>query len=340
MKSLRILIMDDEIFQKDNNPSIQAEERLKEAGHLVDTTDKMSDVLSSIKSRYYDIYILDVDMSFVDDEIDSGKNSGTTIGKVLRERNSFYNIIIFSARGRVRDWFSAANHHFQGYIYKLGTSDEDDGVEKLENHIKELSTAKVDHALSMKQPRYDNKALLYYHPDTPAEKISLDNIKNILNEMLPGVEVEVCTKLTDMKERINSNYAIVLLFHAMFQDSDQTIQNIKEIFSHQPEPHIIVGLDSSSGEGEEANRNSILNLVNARPFKMLDLNQPAAENELKQMIFAALQWYGKYEIFDYPDEFEEFLGYPLTEDDLEAIKGAEDYYDDDIDEDMEEDFME
>jgi len=334
MKPLRILIMDDEINRGDNNPSIQAEERLKEMGHLVETTEKMSDVLSSIKNRYYDIYILDVDMSFVDDEIDSSKNSGTTIGKVLRERNSFYNIIIFSARGRVWDWFSAANHHFQGYIYKGGSYNEDDGVEKLAEHIKELSEVKIDYTLSMNKYHYENKVMIYYHPDTPVEKISLDNIRNILDELLPGAEVEVCTKLAEVKERINANYALVLMFHSMFQDITKTTEDIKEIFSHQPFPHIIVGIDSSAGWGEEANRNTILNLVNAHPFKMLDLNQPAAENELKQMIVAALEWYGKHEIFEYPNEFQNFYGYPLTDDDLEAIKGAEDYYDD-IEEDIE-----
>ena len=335
MKPLRILIMDDEIYRGDNNPSIRAEERLKEMGHLVETTDKMSEVLSSIKNRYYDVYILDVDMSFVDDKIDSDISSGTTIGKVLRERNSFYNIIVFSARGRVWDWFSAANYHFQGYIYKGGSYNEDDGVEKLAEHIKELSAAKKDHILTMDRHPYENKALIYYHPDTPVEKISLDNINNILNEVLPDVEVEICTKLTEVKEKINSNYAIVLMFHAMFKDRTKTMVDIKEIFSRQPYPHIIVGVDSSAGWGEEANRNTILNLVNAHPFKMLDLNQPAAENQLKQMIVAALEWYGKYEIFEYPTELQDFYGYPLTGDDLEAIKGAEDYYDDIEDEDME-----
>lgn len=337
MKPLRILIMDDEIYRADGNPSIRAEERLKEVGHLVETTDKMSDVLKSIKARYFDIYVLDVDMSFVEDVIDYKNNSGTTIGKVLRERNSFYNIIIFSAKGRVSDWFSAANHHFQGYIYKAGDG-KVGGVDKLVTHIKELSSVKFDHILSMDQPRYENKALIYYHPKTPVEKISLDNIKNILNEVLPKAEVDVCTKLSAVKDKINSNYAVVLLFHAMFQDSSETLKNITEIFLQQPFPHIIVGVDSSFGDkGEEANRNNILNLVNAHPFKMLDLHQPAAENELKQMIVSALQWYGKHEIFEYPNELQEYYGYPLTDDDLEAIKGAEDYYDDFEDENIEED---
>jgi hypothetical protein len=318
--------MDDEIYNDDNNPSIQAEKMLRDAGHLVETTDRMTDVLKSIKGRYYDIYILDVDMSFVKDEIDNKDNTGTTIGKLLRERNSFYNIIIFSAKGRAQDWFAAANYHFQGYVYKLGINEEE-GVEKLVEHINKLSMVNVSPTLSMDQPCYENKALIYYHPDTPVEKISLDNIEDILNEVLPGVRVEVCTKLDEVKDRIDSNYAVALMFHKMFRDSTKTILDIKEILSFQPSPHFIIGVDSSAESGDEANRNNILNLVNAHPFKMLDLNQPAAESELKRMIIAALEWHSKYEIFEYPNELQEFIEYPLTEDDLKAMKGAEDYYD-------------
>lgn len=322
MDKLRILIMDDEIYAQDNNPSIQAEEKLKSLGHSVETTDKMSVVLSSIKNRFFDVYVLDVDMSFVKDEIEDA--NGAKIGKILRERNSFYNIVVFSARGGVKDWFTAANYHFQGYIYK-----GDNGVEELADHISTLSKSQHNITFDLGKNQYNNAALVYYNPKTPAAKISLDNAKNVIDEFLPGANIEVCDKLSVMKRKIPEKPAIALLFHAMFKDSSKTINDLREIFKCQPFPHIIVAVDSShAAENEESNRSSILNLVNTRPFKMLDLNQPAPEETLKQMIKSALEWYGKDEIFEYPEDYKEFYGYPLSSEDIEAIQGANEYYDD------------
>ncbi len=325
MEQLRILIMDDEIYAGDNNPSIQAEEQLKSLGHHVETTDKMSVVLSSVKNRYFDVYVLDVDMSFVKDEIEEA--NGTTIGKILRERNSFYNILIFSARGGVKDWFTAANYHFQGYIYK-----GDNGVDRLAKHISAIARSKKKLDFSLEKNEYNNRAIVYYNPKTPAGKISLENVKKIINDVLPGADISVHEKLSDMKDNINKQKpAIALMLHGMFQDSEKTIQLLTEIMGNQPFPHIIIAVDSNhGGTGAEANQSAILNLVNARPFKLLDISQPASEEILRKMVAGALEWYGKDEIFEYPGDFKEFYGYPLSSDDLETIKGADDY-DDDLD---------
>lgn len=321
MEKLRIIIMDDEIYANDGNASIQAEEELKALGHIVDTTDKMSDVLSGIKNKYYDVYILDVDMSFVDDEI-KGAN-GATIGRVMRERNSFYNIIVFSARGEVHDWFTAANYHFQGYIFK-----GNDGVKNLVEHISNISVdKKID--ISFKKPENDNSVLIYYNPKTPSEKLSLDNIKNIINKTIPNSKVFVFNKLIDLKTKLSSSRpALVLMFHSMFLDSETTYMHLKDILIKQPFPNIIVGVDSSFGAGsEESNRGPILKIVNLHPFKFLDINMSNVEEELKRMIKNAIDWYGKIEIFDYPDDFNDYYGKPLDEDDLNAIRGADDYFD-------------
>ncbi len=109
--------MDDEIFSDDMNPSIQAAQRLKEDGHWVDVTDRMSEVLAGIQKKYYDVYVLDIDMSYVKDDIENER--GSSIGRVLRQCSSLTNIVVFSARGEIPDWFTQLTITFKDTCTKV-----------------------------------------------------------------------------------------------------------------------------------------------------------------------------------------------------------------------------
>lgn len=309
---LRILMMDDEINSKNDNPATQALEKLKEDGHEVETTETMSKVLTSLKEKYFDVYVLDIDMSFVTDERITDA-TGSDIGKILKERDSMSKIVVFSARGGVQDWFTAANYHFDGYIYK-----GDNGVEKLSKQIEKISQEKSSVSLEFSRPKQENRVLLYYHESTPKEKIEIKTIKDLIEKYMPSAEIEECNNLKEMKKLAEKESGLGLMFHSMFKDHSETIQTLEEIMKLQPEPHMIVGIN-----GDPSDRNAILNLVNLKPFRLIDLNQPNIPEKIENGIKDAVLWYGKDEIFEYPKEYFDLYGYPLSEEEFEAIQGTD-----------------
>ncbi len=317
MRSLKILIMDDEIFANDQNPAIQAAQRLLEEGHLVQVTDRMSEVLGGLQKKFFDVYVLDIDMSLVQD-IDNA--SGSNVGRALRKFSSLTNIVVFSARGEVPDWFTAANYHFQGYVFK-----GDDGVENLARHIRELAERPIP------VPRFDlgeleppSRVLVYRHPSL-GERFAPERIRPWIQAVYPDAEIHVCTQLQEVVD-FQQECGCILLLHTMFRDQESTWSDLERIFGRQPRPHVIVAVDSS-GDTPQTHRGTILNLVNRHPFRLLDLADPRFESSLQQAIERSRFWYGRQEVFEYPEEFRDRIGMPLTAEDVALIREQDERFD-------------
>ena len=148
----KILLMDDEVGEDIKNPPTIALTKLKEEGFTVKETKNMSDVIEWSRKEYFDLYILDIDMSNIDDEYktkgldedlnEDNKRNGSTVAEVLRRISSLKNIVMFSAQGKPKDWLKAANFHFQHYVHKNseveGSGIEGSGIEELLEVVNEI----------------------------------------------------------------------------------------------------------------------------------------------------------------------------------------------------------
>jgi len=313
MKSLKILVMDDEIYANDLNPAILAVERLRQDGHSVETTDRMSVVLNSLKSRHFDVYVLDIDMSAVVDELQDA--NGATIGKVLRQWSAFSNIVVFSARGEAPHWFASANYHFQGYVFK-----GDRGVDELSAHIAQLASQTVHMDFSLEKCALPRDLVIYRHESLPSTVLPWQRIRELCHRVFPDPVLHECTRLQEVQDALKTDPACVLLLHTMFRDQETTWADLDVILAVQPTPQVIIGVDSGAGGAPESNRGVILQLVNRHPFRLVDLTQSDCEVTLETSLAAARLWYARQEIFEYPTDFQDFVGHPLSAEDLEAIR--------------------
>lgn len=321
MKELKILFMDDEIYKEESNPAIKGSKALKELGYIVKETDKMSEVLDSYYKEYHDIYVLDIDMSGVED-IDG---NGTKIGEVLRRLNSISKIVMFSARGTIDDWFAAANYHFQAYVHK-----RDHGVEKLIQKIGEAKDLDQSVNFSLEQYEPGNKVLLYYRENP---NLGLDKVSKVIKAQIKNPEITQTESLDDtLKILENLNPALIVFVHDMFTNDKETFETLEKILSVQPQPNAIFLLN-----GTDRAIGSILEIVNLRPFRLLNTNKPNIEEQFSQSIQDALTWYGKQEIFEFPNkEAEEGLvRYPLTPEEIDLIKDDHILDTDDMEEELE-----
>lgn len=298
--AFRILFMDDEV-----NVTGQAQlayETLKEAGYQINKCERMSPVLDSYYQEHYHLYILDIDMQKVEDVIGG---TGMTVGEILKRLNSMSEVLIFSALGQVDDWFEAANYHFRGYVYK------GEGAARLLERVDSIREEyDIKPSFSLKDDeRGNDQALIYWGQQ---DRVQRDQVTALVEEK--GLEPVYYDKLNEVLEAFKTtSYALILFFSSKLSGRLATMNKIRELIDQEPKPHVIVSV-----EGEEEDRESILSIVNMRPFRFFNLYWGNYIERLDEGIDAALTWYGREEVYAFP-EHERLVHTPISEEEMEEI---------------------
>ncbi|HOD55193.1 MAG TPA: response regulator [Candidatus Cloacimonadota bacterium] len=282
-KDFRILFLDDEVYKHDGNPAEIAHEAIKEAGYNIEVVDKMSDVIDAYYKNYYHLYILDIDMSKVSDNFEG---NGATVGEVLRRLSSISKVVVYSGAGRVNDWVKSANFHFYYYVQK---EESDSKLLSIIDEVFQSTTTQSIKIPSFESIEHDNKILVYYaecqiekeylnsHLESPQYFDSLDTLKTALDSSKPKLIVIM------MQEVVKT-----------FKGPD-IISTINQLTAYQPVPNVIFCLDASQ------EKPTILDVVNARPFRIVNIESSNFEKEFQEAVDKALFWFGENEIFDLPE---------------------------------------
>jgi len=280
--SLSILFMDDE---PSNDIISNARERLSAQGFEVDFVSTMSAAIEAYYEKFYDIFILDIDMSHLADD-----QEGDGV-KVLKRFVSLHNqtkVILFSGAGTVQHWFAAANAHCFGYIAKDQQQGELDSIDLLIEKIKTTINTPVTtkNKTSLPPP---SKVLLI-SDDAELSELSSTLVNKTLGDnwstqiMTPEQWAE--------NPPSNDQYGIIACLQARFSTRARVQHQLATLLASTPSPQTIIACD-----GLDAERNSILFIANHHPFRMVDLQHPQWQQFFTDTLMAAVNWYGKQEIF-------------------------------------------
>lgn len=278
--SISVLLMDDE----PTSPIIQATVQiLKEEGFEVDLVETMSQAVESYYQRFYDVFVLDIDMSHRPDD-----QEGDGI-KVLKRFISLHNqtrVIIFSGAGTVPHWFEAANAHCFAYVAK----DESDSIDLLSAHIRSAVETRRKSRSVLRKEKYPRKALLYCRDELLKERAG-SIIKKGLGDQWKVVPFDSLETTVEVLSK-PSDFGIVVLLQDIFSTDPTVQENLRKILSIGLKPHVIVGC-----QGKDEYRPSILYIANLHPFRMINLLHDRWMDQLQEALKSAHSWYGRNEIF-------------------------------------------
>ncbi|MCK6510126.1 response regulator [Myxococcota bacterium] len=279
----RVLLMDDEIA---SSPLLkQTVQALREAGFDVTETDRMSAAMDAFYQSYYHIFILDIDMSFVED-IQNG--DGSDVARFFRALDSETNVIFFSARGKIRHWFAAANYHLFGYVFK---SDGPDPIQKLVDLAQQAATTKPPHSSLLRKPSPPQRAMLYL--PSSLQSVSAQDLQRWTQEALPSWEIVSFSEAPDAALQLEQSprtWGLVIAASDSFSTRPRQIGPIRQLCRPDLQPHTIYACC-----GIENNKDAILDLVNAHPFRFLDLLDTDFSSQFTQAILDAVRLYGLQE---------------------------------------------
>lgn len=279
-----ILFMDDEPHSESVEIAVS---RLEEEGYEVDLVQSMSEAIEAYYQKYYEIFILDIDMSHVQD---NQEGDGVQVLKHFVALHNKTRVILFSGAGTVEHWFAAANAHCYAYIAK----DEPDYTEKLVQWVSQGIAGQ-----SLREPEIVSKAdctarLLCYCEQEVWKDIVRQKISSAL-----GADWEIIYKdsLEDVQDSLKENshdFGLVLLVKEIFELWPEDKEQIQDIFSYGPKPQVIT---ACRGGKESELRSSILFLANNHPFRMINIDEVNWSEKLEDNLKQAVLWYGRREIF-------------------------------------------
>lgn len=306
-RPISILLMDDEI----DSPVIQAAiQHLNNQGFEVDIAQTMSEAIEAYYQHYYDVFILDIDMSMMaDDQEGDGIN-------VLKRFISLHNqtrVIMYSAAGKSPHWVAATNAHCFAYVHK----GEKDALQHLSDLIHSSLTPDTLPALVDKTPPLS--VLLF------AENDQLKSTaKSVIETSLgPDWHIQAVKSLTDAGQAVSESntFGAIVILKPFFKMRAEERQLMEKLLSKSPFPQVIVGC-----EARDEYQSAILYLANHHPFRLLDVSKDDWHTALEQALKAALTWYGRREIFQADPNAIRRLNINLPDDILE------DWTEDDVDE--------
>ena len=287
-EKFKIAFMDDEIFNDGEPIPNMAFKSLKKDGYDVTPFNKMSDLLEVFKQQFFDLYILDIDMSQMDDKLNDEDKNGISVGEILKMLSSLSNIVVFSARGVVDDMINAANYHFYKYIHKSS------GIEVLKNTIVEIEKKQDYSAIDFFVNEIEeNRALLYYRKN---DYISEKDIQAELDKHFDFIDTSY--KLDQAIALKNENqYSTILLVSDEFPNRKSITEQL--IALNDGDENLIFVLYSEATDTDEK---YIIPLVNLNPFRILNLRWDDKIKKLNEFIKKAILWYGRNEIFEFPPQ--------------------------------------
>ena len=281
-RTVNVLFMDDEIHDSDAATVNEAIQALKKSGYEVYITDKMSDAVEAFQQEYYDVFILDIDMHKIADIFQNRR--GTMVADIFKSLDNDSAVIIYSAAATVEDLYIVANSHVSGYIYK----NEDNAIEKLVRMTNKAALT-ADQNLILPQPRKHGTILI---ADTGLNSFSAEALNGMVSQA-GDFHMQICP-LDEMAERFSKsdNYAAGVILTEKISTRPGNIRHLDGIFSLQPFPNMIVGYPGKS------NRDPVLfYLINARPFRLIDLLRERSDRNISKAIRQAALWYGGNETF-------------------------------------------
>ncbi|MBK1645482.1 hypothetical protein CKO25_12675 [Thiocapsa imhoffii] len=276
-----ILFMDDE---PNSDIVSHAVERLRASGFCVDVIETLGEAVVACYHRYYQVFILDIDMSHqvVDEDGD-----GVQVLKGLMALHNQTRVILFSGAGTVDHWFQAANAHCHAYIHKLD-QDPDTGAESIERLLSAVRGA--IHTWTdpgTLTPGVPPARLLLVGDDVGLNASARQAVEDALGADWVVDEQPLSPDL----ELDPSTYGGMLILQPQFKMRSRVREALTRLLALTPTPQCIVGC-----EGREEFRPSILDLANRHPFRLIDLLHPSWEKQLRDALQSACEWYGQTEI--------------------------------------------
>lgn len=314
---ITVLFMDDEPA---NDIIVNALERLREKGFEVDFVSTMSAAIEAYYQKFYDVFVLDIDMSHLPDE-----QEGDGV-KVLKRFISLHNqtkVILFSGAGTVQHWFAAANAHCFGYIGKDQQDGDLDSIDLLINNIKAAATTPNQTHQKNQPLAITQQALLI--SDDP---ILAEQAHTLVSTTLGADWTTKIITPDELAETLSagSQLGVVAWLQTEFSTRARVKEQLDSIFKGAPYPHTVIACN-----GADELRPSILYIANQHPFRMVDLQNPQWQQLFAEALQAAANWYGKQEIFiadadtlsrihiTLPEDMQAVWHDDLSEDDLDAL---------------------
>ncbi|WP_341325713.1 response regulator [Methylotuvimicrobium sp. KM2] len=312
-----VLFMDDEPA---NEIIVNARERMQEHGFEVDFVCTMSSAIEAYYQKYYDVFILDIDMSHLPDD-----QEGDGV-KVLKRFISLHNqtkVIMFSGAGTVQHWFAAANAHCFAYIAKDQQEGEKDAIDLLIDAIQAAAdeTGKPP-VRSVAQSTPQCALLIGQDPALLAQA------QNVLSDTLGASWSTQTTAPEALTETLSdeSKFGLIAWIQHEFSTKAKVKDQLKYMLDKAPTPQTIIACD-----GNDKYRPIILYMANRHPFRMLDLQHPQWQREFAEALKKAADWYGNTEIVNIdpdalsrihitlPEDIADVWSEPLSEEELDDL---------------------
>jgi hypothetical protein len=284
-----ILFMDDEAHDSTAVVVHQAVQALRARGYEVTVVDRMSDAIDAFYSRFYRVFVLDIDMSRAADALSQGGERGTRVAEVYRALDNGAAVVLFSARGMAEDWFRVGNRHVFGYVHK----GEQGAIDRLLALVEKASAADP-RGLRLPSPRRSGSVLVCsLGASRFAEADLADRVRTA------GAFTARFCALPEMADELaREDFTAALLVADRFETRPAVQASIDAVCARQPRPQVVVAC-----EGAEANMASVLHLVNARPFRLINLLAADAGAALTAAVRDAAYWYGGNECFPAEPEY-------------------------------------
>jgi CheY-like chemotaxis protein len=287
-KNVSVLFMDDEISDGTAIMVSDAAEALKSQGYDVDSVDTMSAAIDAFYHKFYKVFVLDIDMSKVDDLLSRNQRRGSHVAEIYRGLDNHCAVIMYSARGTVEDWFRVGNRHIFGYVHKNSSH----SVEEL---VQMVGRAVTTTAFQIELPTPRSGDVLVARTGSPA--LSASALVQLVEKA--GAFTAITCTMAEMPERLaQGDFAAGLLVADQFSTRPLVLETIDRICAIQPRPQIVIGC-----EGREESEESLLHLVNARPFRLVNLLAADAGQVLGEAVHTAAAWYGGNECFPVESEY-------------------------------------
>lgn len=287
--SISILFMDDE---PTNTVIINALDRLNDQGFDVDYVSNMSSAIEAYYNKFYDVFVLDIDMAECPD---GEEGDGVTVLKRFISLHNQTKVIMFSGKGSVQHWFDSTNAHCFGYVPKQdkrkGPNGKDiDSIDILIETIQSAVDMNKPFSIAGTDTNIPKRALIVSDEDS-----LLSEVDDIIKQELGG---EWNNNLLMTKDLLASTddlsvYGIIVFLQREFTMRSSTKSLISKVAEHAPIPHAIFACD-----GKDNYKPSIVFLANCRPFRLIDLQNVQWHNKLKASVRDAVKWYGRREIFE------------------------------------------
>ncbi len=278
-----LLFMDDEIETAD--VVRYAIEALQASGFDVCAVPRISDAIDGFYGRYVHVFVLDVDMSFVDDH---QAGTGSEVGRFLRSLVSSAHMMVVIARGGFGVWVAGANHHLFGYVVN-GVPGAIDQLVELAREARDATLGVIPaRSTAAETPR---RSLLAVHGEcvvTPEELLLA------AGGALPGWEHDLVGSLGEAARRLADEpeaYGVVGVIAAEFSARPAELAQIRELCAASPRPHAVFGC-----LGRPESRPSILALVCARPFRLVDIDSQSPATAFAEALAVAAGHYGGREL--------------------------------------------